>query len=689
MPMIELECPQCRTVLELDAGFAGGVCRCASCGALIDVPTRGPASGPKRPAAQALEHKAAAGAVTRQGNVEDEIDDLFTTGEFLDRLFEAGDVFEVRALDVVEKPGSSERFGVSGFFDNTDKASRAVAQLEKLKRAAGIYVTVNPVRADLLQRSPNKLTERFTAVTRDGDVPKRRWFPIVMEPERPAGVMSSETELQRCVSLADQIVDDLTDEDWPEPIISVTGNGVQVLYRVALPGEDGGLLARALAALAQRYAKKGVSFDPAGVQPAHLSEVMGTTLRKGRNLSKIEGAGEPRPHRMSVIRHMPSEAVAVDKKLLEALAAKAPASAPMSAPDPGSKPQAPRGRDEAPASRTGPGAPVPGTTAPGLSDPAITSGVGAGGPAAYAASAPIPQTASAPEVEVASVSRKLARTLDRLSETHRDGLLGLPCGVFPWLDQHTLGLRGVIALLGESGAGKTAFAMQMGLGVVRQSPDACFVLLSLDMEGEDLRRRMLAAATGVPWRDLVVGVRGRKIAEAEDGLRLTDEQREGYVPGLDQLRKLAERVCIVDAAGQPAIDAAFLERITRDFKRKTHSHRALLVIDSAQSLPSPWPSPDRLDRLRHHLQQARALVQRGDGDALVLLADPACLPPDAPALLTASCDALLTIRTGAPGEKGESARAELALIKGREGFTPGRVALRLEPQAFRFAEPDR
>lgn len=36
--MIELECPSCQAVLELDAGFAGGVCRCSNCGTLMTVP---------------------------------------------------------------------------------------------------------------------------------------------------------------------------------------------------------------------------------------------------------------------------------------------------------------------------------------------------------------------------------------------------------------------------------------------------------------------------------------------------------------------------------------------------------------------------------------------------------------------------------------------------------------------------
>jgi len=40
MDQLELECPNCSQALELDAGFAGGVCRCSNCGTLMTVPDR-------------------------------------------------------------------------------------------------------------------------------------------------------------------------------------------------------------------------------------------------------------------------------------------------------------------------------------------------------------------------------------------------------------------------------------------------------------------------------------------------------------------------------------------------------------------------------------------------------------------------------------------------------------------------
>ncbi len=45
---IELECPSCRSLLELDAGFAGGVCRCSTCGTMMTVPNDPQRESPER-----------------------------------------------------------------------------------------------------------------------------------------------------------------------------------------------------------------------------------------------------------------------------------------------------------------------------------------------------------------------------------------------------------------------------------------------------------------------------------------------------------------------------------------------------------------------------------------------------------------------------------------------------------------
>lgn len=45
---IQMDCPRCRETLSLDAGFAGGVCRCSACGAMMTVPRHPGSEAPQR-----------------------------------------------------------------------------------------------------------------------------------------------------------------------------------------------------------------------------------------------------------------------------------------------------------------------------------------------------------------------------------------------------------------------------------------------------------------------------------------------------------------------------------------------------------------------------------------------------------------------------------------------------------------
>ena len=54
MQTLDIECPSCGEMLELDAGFAGGVCRCSNCGTLMTVPSdAGKAESLTRPSSSA------------------------------------------------------------------------------------------------------------------------------------------------------------------------------------------------------------------------------------------------------------------------------------------------------------------------------------------------------------------------------------------------------------------------------------------------------------------------------------------------------------------------------------------------------------------------------------------------------------------------------------------------------------
>jgi len=75
MQTIELECPSCGELLELDTGFAGGVCRCSSCSTLMTVPADAMSGGtaeelsrpdrPDRPDAPGMEASQTTGVQER------------------------------------------------------------------------------------------------------------------------------------------------------------------------------------------------------------------------------------------------------------------------------------------------------------------------------------------------------------------------------------------------------------------------------------------------------------------------------------------------------------------------------------------------------------------------------------------------------------------------------------------------
>jgi len=60
---LELECPSCSELLELDRGFAGGVCRCFNCGTMMTVP-----NNPSREKAEKLVRPDAPGAPAAQAS---------------------------------------------------------------------------------------------------------------------------------------------------------------------------------------------------------------------------------------------------------------------------------------------------------------------------------------------------------------------------------------------------------------------------------------------------------------------------------------------------------------------------------------------------------------------------------------------------------------------------------------------
>ncbi len=229
----------------------------------------------------------------------------------LKTLFEPSDVFEVRVLDAV-LPNSNWQHVESGYFDydHIDVVPNALANF---KSYAGMYVTLNPVNPDLLARAANRLKPAKRGdTTSDGDILRRRWMLVDVDPVRPAGISATDSEKSAAFDLAMECADGLASMGLPKPMIVDSGNGTQLLYRIDLPTDDGGLIQQCLQAL-QPVSTDSAHIDVSVHNPARICRLPGTWNRKGDHI-------ETRPHRISEIFEIPEKISVVSEELLNSLA---------------------------------------------------------------------------------------------------------------------------------------------------------------------------------------------------------------------------------------------------------------------------------------------------------------------------------------------------------------------------------
>ncbi|QEH37931.1 hypothetical protein OJF2_65260 [Aquisphaera giovannonii] len=206
---------------------------------------------------------------------------------FLEAIHVPGSCFEIRILSgKFARGGWIERNAeydttLAGWYDDLDSA---VADLGRL-RGVSAYVTPNPVKADLLGISRNKITKVRTA-TADDDIQAARFLFIDIDSERRAGISATNAERAKAIEARDRLL-----MDHPEiaeaAIYGTSGNGAWVLARIkpiADIEEARRLAASALAYLGSRYSGNGATVDATTRNPARVCACPGTLKAKGSHL---------------------------------------------------------------------------------------------------------------------------------------------------------------------------------------------------------------------------------------------------------------------------------------------------------------------------------------------------------------------------------------------------------------------
>ena len=144
----------------------------------------------------------------------------------LQTLYDDGDVIELR---IIEDRGKNQ----AGYYDykNFKKLANDAHKLDGVPGIPGIYITVNPVQRVLLARANNTI-KRAKSTTTDSQIECRKYLPFDIDPERPAGVSSTDEMHDRSIEKAEEIKQWLSERGFPDPIIADSGNGAHLLYRI-------------------------------------------------------------------------------------------------------------------------------------------------------------------------------------------------------------------------------------------------------------------------------------------------------------------------------------------------------------------------------------------------------------------------------------------------------------------------
>lgn len=236
-----------------------------------------------------------------------------STSRWLPGLVEPADVVELRALPSGNGPP------VGGFYDSVHSGAlfTKATELSGSGRYKGVYVTLNPIKPELLARCPNQTSAlKGRQAATDADVLCRRWLLIDLDPVRPAQVSATNTEKAEALKRMRDVRAFLDQQGWPAPLEADSGNGYHLIYRIDLPADDGGLVRRVLHGLAERFDDGTVKVDRSVFNPARLVRLYGTVAAKGEHTPE-------RPHRASAVLSAPDTFTSVPVELLECVAATA------------------------------------------------------------------------------------------------------------------------------------------------------------------------------------------------------------------------------------------------------------------------------------------------------------------------------------------------------------------------------
>ena len=209
----------------------------------------------------------------------------------------------------------------SGYFTNIDTL---IAQLRPLLDhnnyqyygAMQAYFTLNEVNEDLYSREQRDVfVKKPKSTTTDGDIVRRRFVLIDLDPQRSAGISASNDEFEKAHMKCVDVYKYLLANGFKEPIITVSGNGYHCYVPCDMPNDDehNELIKKFLQSLSNIFGGDDVEVDEKVFNPARIDKLIGTWAKKGAD-------SKERPWRISKILKVPSDLTPNDDECFKKIA---------------------------------------------------------------------------------------------------------------------------------------------------------------------------------------------------------------------------------------------------------------------------------------------------------------------------------------------------------------------------------
>ena len=222
----------------------------------------------------------------------------------------------------------------SGYFRDINTLISALKPLlsDSNKQYYGMlqaYFTLNEINDDLYSREQrDQFVKKPKSTTTDGDIVRRKFILIDLDPNRAAGISANDAEFEKAHLKAVEVYRYLLRCGFKEPIITTSGNGYHIYLPCDMPNDESHteLVKRFLQGLSKLYTDEYVEIDEKVYNAARIDKLIGTWAKKGSD-------SNDRKWRIAKFVKIPNDLSPNDDSLFEQVAKLAPNDEPKILPN--------------------------------------------------------------------------------------------------------------------------------------------------------------------------------------------------------------------------------------------------------------------------------------------------------------------------------------------------------------------